>query len=167
MARRAKKKRPPGRPQVEKQCERHKRHHGLLLREPNVDRNQWPAGANGPKARKSAWSATTTPRVRRISRRPFHVMPTVIMEMPSGCFHYKGIEKRSCDSGPIVWFFAPLPKPRRRPCTCYRPDLLRGCRPNIQWHWTPNFYLVSAMGAGLAFLAIEIVNEWRDQRGRR
>jgi hypothetical protein len=32
----------------------HKRHHGLLLREPNVDRNQWPAGANGPKARKSA-----------------------------------------------------------------------------------------------------------------
>jgi hypothetical protein len=46
------KKRPPGRPQVEEKCERHKTHHGLLLREP--DRNQWPAGANGPKARKSA-----------------------------------------------------------------------------------------------------------------
>ena len=35
-------------------------------------------------------------------------MPTVIMEMPSSRFHYKGIEERSCDSGPILWFFAPF-----------------------------------------------------------
>ena len=108
MARCAKKRRPPGRPQVEEQCERHRRHHDLLLREPNVDRNQWPAGANGPKARKSAYNATTTPRVRRISRRSFHVMPTATMEMPSSRLLYKGIEERSCDSGPILWVFAPF-----------------------------------------------------------
>ena len=30
------------------------------------------------------------------------------MEMPSSRFHYKGIEERSCDSGPILWFFAPF-----------------------------------------------------------
>jgi hypothetical protein len=42
-------------------------------------------------------------------------MPTALMEMPRICFHQKGIEGRSCDSEPILWFFAPLPKRRGRP----------------------------------------------------
>jgi hypothetical protein len=38
---------------------------------------------------------------------------------------------------------------------------------NIQWQWTPNQYLASGIGVGLAFLATVIVNELRDRRGRR
>jgi hypothetical protein len=30
---------------------------------------------------------------------------------------------------------------------------------NIRWEWTPNTYLASAIGAGLAFLTTWIVNE--------
>jgi len=44
-----------------------------------VDLNQWLAVEKGPNARKSAKNATTTPKVRRISRRSFHVMPTAII----------------------------------------------------------------------------------------
>ena len=36
--------------------------HNLLLGGHTVDLNQWPAGGKGPKARKSAWDATTTER---------------------------------------------------------------------------------------------------------
>ena len=35
-------------------------------------------------------------------------MPTATMEMPSSRLHYKGIEERACDSGPILWVFAPF-----------------------------------------------------------
>jgi|SRR5215831_16014885 len=108
MARCAKKRRPPGRPQVEEQCERHRRHHDLLLREPNVDRNQWPAGANGPRPEKvhrmrlllrelggSAADHSTSCRQRQ-------------WRCPVARLHYKGIEERSCDSEPILWVFAPF-----------------------------------------------------------
>jgi hypothetical protein len=38
---------------------------------------------------------------------------------------------------------------------------------NIQWHWTPNQYLASGIGAGLAWIATRAVVEWRDRRGRQ
>ena len=38
---------------------------------------------------------------------------------------------------------------------------------NIQWHWTPNQYLASGIGAGLAWIATHIVVAWRDRRARR
>ena len=38
---------------------------------------------------------------------------------------------------------------------------------NIQWHWTPNQYLASGIGAGLALVATHIVVAWRDRRARR
>jgi hypothetical protein len=30
------------------------------------------------------------------------------LETPNSRFHYKGIEVRSCDSGPIFWYFPPF-----------------------------------------------------------
>jgi len=40
---------------------------------------------------------------------------------------------------------------------------------NIHWQWTPNGYLAAAIGAGLAFLTTQILNEliaWsRKKRG--
>lgn len=42
---------------------------------------------------------------------------------------------------------------------------------NIAWQWTPNVYLASAIGGGMAFLATQIVNElllWsRKKRGQQ
>ena len=38
---------------------------------------------------------------------------------------------------------------------------------NLQWQWTPNQYLASGIGAGLALVATHIVVAWRDRRGRR
>jgi hypothetical protein len=35
-----------------------------------------------------------------------------------------------------------------------------------QWTWTPNQYLASGIGAGLALVATHIVVAWRDRRGR-
>jgi hypothetical protein len=37
---------------------------------------------------------------------------------------------------------------------------------NIHWQWTPNQYLASGIGAGLALVAIHIVVARRDRRGR-
>ena len=37
---------------------------------------------------------------------------------------------------------------------------------NIHWQWTPNQYLASGIGAGLALVATHIVVAWRDRRGR-
>jgi hypothetical protein len=39
-------------------------------------------------------------------------------------------------------------------------------RSNIPWQWTPNQYLASGSGAGLAWIATKAVVEWRDRRGR-
>ena len=40
---------------------------------------------------------------------------------------------------------------------------------NIHWQWTPNAYLAAAIGAGMAFLATQILSEliaWsRKKRG--
>jgi hypothetical protein len=33
-------------------------------------------------------------------------------------------------------------------------------------HWTPNRYLASGIGAGLALVATHIVVAWQDRRGR-
>jgi hypothetical protein len=39
---------------------------------------------------------------------------------------------------------------------------------NIQGQWTPNHYLASGIGAGLAWIATHIVVAWRDRRvGRK
>jgi len=38
---------------------------------------------------------------------------------------------------------------------------------NIHWQWTPNQYLASFIGAGLAWIATHIVVQWRDRRVRR
>jgi len=38
---------------------------------------------------------------------------------------------------------------------------------NIQWHWTPNQYLASGIGAGLAWIATRAVVEWRDRRAAK
>jgi hypothetical protein len=38
---------------------------------------------------------------------------------------------------------------------------------NIHWQWTPNQYLASGIGAGLAWIATQIVVQWRDRRARR
>jgi hypothetical protein len=38
---------------------------------------------------------------------------------------------------------------------------------NIHWQWTPNQYLASGIGAGLAWIATHIVVQWRDRRARR
>jgi hypothetical protein len=36
---------------------------------------------------------------------------------------------------------------------------------NIHWQWTPNQYLASGIGAGLAWIATKVIVEWRDRRG--
>jgi hypothetical protein len=36
---------------------------------------------------------------------------------------------------------------------------------NIHWQWTPNQYLASGIDAGLAWIATQIVVQWRDRRG--
>ena len=38
---------------------------------------------------------------------------------------------------------------------------------NIQWHWTPNQYLASGIGVGLAWIATKAIVEWRDRRAHR
>ena len=38
---------------------------------------------------------------------------------------------------------------------------------NIHWQWTPNQYLASGIGAGLAWIATHIVVAWQDRRGRQ
>ena len=38
---------------------------------------------------------------------------------------------------------------------------------NIDWQWTPNQYVASFIGAGLAWVATHIVVQWRDRRARR
>jgi hypothetical protein len=41
---------------------------------------------------------------------------------------------------------------------------------NIHWQWTPNGYLATIIGGGMAFLATEIVNEllaWKQKRALR
>jgi hypothetical protein len=35
---------------------------------------------------------------------------------------------------------------------------------NIHWQWTPNQYLASGIGAGLAWTATHIIVQWRDRR---
>jgi hypothetical protein len=35
---------------------------------------------------------------------------------------------------------------------------------NIHWQWTPNQYLASGIGAGLAWVATHIVVKWRDRQ---
>ena len=37
---------------------------------------------------------------------------------------------------------------------------------NIHWQCTPNQYLASGIGAGLALVATHIVVAWQDRRGR-
>jgi hypothetical protein len=37
---------------------------------------------------------------------------------------------------------------------------------NIHWQCTPNQYVASGIGAGLAWIAMHIVVAWRDRRGR-
>jgi hypothetical protein len=37
---------------------------------------------------------------------------------------------------------------------------------NIQGQWTPNHYLASGVGAGLAWVATHIVVAWQDRRSR-
>jgi hypothetical protein len=37
---------------------------------------------------------------------------------------------------------------------------------NIHWQWTPNQYLASFIGAGLALIATHVVVAWQDRRGR-
>ena len=37
---------------------------------------------------------------------------------------------------------------------------------NIHWQWTPNQYLASGIGAGLAWIATHIVVRWRDRRAK-
>jgi hypothetical protein len=38
---------------------------------------------------------------------------------------------------------------------------------NIHWQWTPNQYLASGIGAGLAWVATRAVVEWRDRQAAR
>ena len=38
---------------------------------------------------------------------------------------------------------------------------------NIHWQRTPNPYLPAGIGVGLAWIATQAINEWRDGRGRR
>jgi hypothetical protein len=35
------------------------------------------------------------------------------------------------------------------------------CASNIRWHWTPNGYLASMIGVGLAWLATVLINQLR------
>jgi hypothetical protein len=38
---------------------------------------------------------------------------------------------------------------------------------HIHWQWTPNQYLASGIGAGLALIATHIVVAWQDRRAHR
>ncbi|MGK7056891.1 hypothetical protein AB4853_10455 [Bradyrhizobium sp. 1050_B9_N1_2] len=38
---------------------------------------------------------------------------------------------------------------------------------NIHWHWTPNGYLASVIGAGLALIATLLVNDIAALRARK
>jgi hypothetical protein len=38
---------------------------------------------------------------------------------------------------------------------------------NIHWQWTPNQYLASGIGAGLAWIATKAIVRYRDRRARR